>query len=78
MPTGSEEVVITGITVTTILRAFVALPAEFIALTVKLKVAAVVGVPVIAPVTVFKLKPPGRLPLTIPHVIGVVPVAASV
>ena len=61
----------------TMLNIFVAFPAEFVALTVKLNVPAVVGVPVIAPVVPFKFKPGGRLPLTISHVIGVVPVAVS-
>ena len=62
----------------TMLNALVAFPALFVALTVKFSVAAVIGIPVIAPVAVFKLRPPGRLPLAIAHVIGAVPVAASV
>ena len=62
----------------TMLSAFVAFPAEFDALTVKLDVPAVVGVPVIVPVFTFKPKPAGRLPTVILHVIGVVPVAARV
>jgi len=61
----------------TMLSAFVTFPAEFVALTVKFDVAAIVGVPVIAPVDAFKFKPVGSVPLTISHVIGVVPVAAS-
>jgi hypothetical protein len=60
------------------LSALVALPILFAALTVKLNVPAVVGVPVIAPVVAFKPKPAGRLPAEIDHVIGTVPVAASV
>ena len=59
------------------LRFLVVFPAEFVALTVKLNVPIVVGIPVIAPVAVFKFKPVGRLPLAISHVIGVVPVALS-
>jgi hypothetical protein len=39
--------------------------------------AAVVGVPEIVPLLAFKLKPVGRLPLEIVHVIGVDPVATS-
>ena len=81
MPAGKEVVVIVGTTAVLLivmLRTLVAFPTLFVALTVKLDVAAVVGVPVIAPVDVFKLKPAGRLPLAIAHVIGVVPVAAKV
>ena len=80
MPSDRVAVVITGAVAAltmTILRALVTFPATFVALTVKLKVAAVVGVPVIAPVVAFKLKPVGRLPLAIAQVIGVVPVARS-
>jgi len=81
VPAGKEAVVMVGATgaeLMTMLSALVAFPALFVALTVKLNVVAVVGVPVIAPVDVFKLRPPGRLPLAIAHVIGVVPVAARV
>ena len=60
------------------LSALVTFPAEFVALTVKLYAFAVVGVPVIAPVVAFKLKPAGNAPLATAHVIGVVPVALSV
>jgi hypothetical protein len=70
--------VITGSTVTMILKFFVVFPAVFSALTVKLYVPAVVGVPEINPVFEFKLNPAGREPLVIDQVIGVVPVAASV
>ena len=52
-------------------------PAEFDTFTVKLNVPAADGVPEIAPVEEFKLKPPGKLPLVICQVKGVVPVAAS-
>jgi hypothetical protein len=34
---------------------------------------AIVGVPLIAPVLVFKLKPPGNVPALIEYVYGVVP-----
>ena len=77
MPPGKEGVVITGIAVMSILMALVVFPTEFVALTVKLNVPAVVGVPIIAPVDAFKLKPVGNEPLLIDQVIGVVPVAAS-
>jgi len=69
---------IDGISAMAMLRFLVALPAEFVALTVKFDVPAAVGVPVIAPVDVFKFSPTGRLPVDIAHVIGVVPVAARV
>jgi len=62
----------------TILRSFVALPAAFVALTVKLYAPAFVGVPEITPVVAFKFKPGGRLPEEIDQVIGVVPLAVSV
>ena len=79
MPTiasGRETVVIVGIVVIAILKAFVELPALFVALTENLDVPSVVGVPEINPVFAFRLKPAGKLPLTIDQVIGVVPVAA--
>jgi len=60
------------------LRAFTTFPAEFVALTVKENVPIAVGVPEITPVPSFRLKPAGRVPVAIDHVIGVVPVAASV
>jgi hypothetical protein len=60
------------------LNALTAFPAMLVAMTVKFDVPAVVGVPVIAPVFTFKLRPAGRLPLAIAHVIGVVPVAVRV
>jgi len=66
-----------GSAVTTILRFTVALPAEFVALIVKSGAPTAVGVPVIAPVDAFKLKPVGSEPFVIDQVIGVVPVAAS-
>ena len=70
-------VVITGSAMITMLKAFVILPATFVARIVKLDVPIVVGVPVIAPDVVFRLNPAGRLPLAIAQVIGVVPVAAN-
>jgi hypothetical protein len=60
-----------------ILNDFVLLPTSFSALTTKLNVPAVVGVPVIAPVLVLILKPGGSAPLDTDHVIGVEPLAAS-
>ena len=60
------------------LRAFVALPAAFVATTVKLNTPVVVGMPEIAPVFQFRLKPFGILPPEINQDIGVVPLAASV
>jgi len=80
-PTGKEVVVIVGATGTglmTILSTLVVFPAAFIALIVKLDVPSVVGVPVIAPLAVFKLNPAGSLPLANDHVIGSVPVAVRV
>ena len=70
--------VIVGTAVTIMLRAFVPLPVAFVALTVKLNVPIAVGVPVIAPVASFKLKPAGSVRLEIDQVIGVVPVAVRV
>ena len=77
MPPCRDGVVIIGSSEMTILRFTVAFPAEFAALTVKLNVLASVGVPVIAPLDAFRLKPVGSAPLTIDQVIGVDPVAAS-
>ena len=45
--------------------------------TVKFEVPAVVGVPVIAPVDPFNVKPAGKLPAIVAHVYGVVPPAAT-
>ena len=70
--------VIVGTAVITMLRVFVLFPAAFVALTEKLNVPIAVGVPVITPMVPFKLRPAGSTPLAINHVIGVVPVAASV
>ena len=69
---------IVGTAVTTMLRALVPLPVAFVALTVKLNVPIAVGVPVIAPVASFKLRPAGSVRLEIDQVIGVVPVASRV
>jgi len=57
---------------------FVTLPAVLVALTVKLDVAAVVGVPEIMPVVSARFKPVGNVPLSRLQVMGVVPVAANV
>ena len=77
MPPGREGVVTLGISVMTIIRFLVVFPAEFVALAIKLNSPVTVGIPVIAPVDAFKFKPVGRRPLSISHVIGVVPVAVS-
>ena len=45
-----------------------AVPVESTTLAVKLNVPAVVGVPVMAPVVAFKVRPAGRLPLAIENV----------
>ena len=76
MPPGRDGVVIIGSSKTTILRFTVAFPAEFVALTVKLNGPVTVGVPVIAPLDSFRLKPVGSAPLIIDQFIGVDPVAA--
>ena len=62
----------------TMLKVLVAFPALLVALTVKLKVPVADGQPKISPVSVFKLKPVGSLPLLIAQVIGAVPVAVRV
>jgi len=62
----------------TMLRAFVLFPAEFVALTEKLNVPIVVGVPEISPVVSFKLRPAGSVRLEIDQVMGVEPIAARV
>ena len=77
MPPGRDGVVIIGNAVTTIFRFIEALPATFVALTVKLNGPVAVGMPVIAPLVAFRFKPVGSAPLPIDQVIGVVPVAAS-
>jgi len=71
-------VVIVGGAVMTMLRAFVLFPAEFVALTEKLNVPIVVGVPVISPVDSFKLRPAGSVRLEIDQVMGVEPRAVRV
>ena len=59
-------------------NACVVFPAPLVALTVKLNVPTVVGVPEISPVEVFKVRPSGRLPESIDHVKAAEPVAARV
>ena len=59
-----------------ILKAMVSLPVLFVALTVNANVPAVVGVPEM--VLPDKLRPSGRSPLSMLHVIGESPVASSV
>ena len=78
IPPGKEIVVIAGFAEITMLRSLVSFPALLDALAVKLNVPAVVGVPVIAPLDVFRFKPVGSEPLLIAQVIGVVPVAVRV
>ena len=56
---------------------FVLLPALLVALTVNLAVPSAVGVPLISPVSSFRLRPAGRPPSML-HVIGAVPVAVRV
>lgn len=51
------------------------MPNELVAVIVKLKVPAVVGVPVIAPVDVLSVRPAGSAPTIKLNVIGAVPVA---
>ena len=53
-----------------ILKSLVLEPPAFSALTLKLNILAAVGVPLISPVLVFRLKPDGRLPLSIDHEVG--------
>ena len=77
MPPGSEAVVTAGICVTKIFMLLVVFPTGLVALTVKSNEPIAVGVPVIAPVVSFKIRPVGSLPLNTAHVIGVVPVAVS-
>ena len=76
-------VTLTGVTaaVTVMLRAFVAVCAvgvvESVTFTVKLLVPAAVGVPEIAPVDAFRVKPAGRAPVTMLHEYGVLPPFAA-
>ena len=57
---------------------FVSLPALFSALTVNLAVPSAVGVPLISPVVSFSVRPSGRAPPLMLHLMGVVPVAVRV
>ena len=57
---------------------FVSLPALFSTLTVKLAVPAAVGVPLILPVVSSSVRPSGRAPPIMFHVMGVVPSAVRV
>ena len=59
--TGAIDSAAAGATVTEYVRAPVA-PSVSVAVIVKLKVAALVGVPVIAPVVAFRARPAGKLP----------------
>ena len=60
------------------LSSFVSLPALLVALTVKVEVPSAVGVPLISPVSLFRLRLAGRLPPSMLHVMGVVPVAVRI
>ena len=65
---------------TVIERAFVAVPgvvAESVTITVKFAVPTVVGVPVMAPVDAFRVRPVGRAPTEIDQVYGAVPPLAA-
>ena len=53
-------------------------PAVLVALTVKVDVPVVVGVPEIMPVVSARLKPAGNVPMTTLHVMGAFPVAVTV
>ena len=59
---------------------FVSLPTLFSALTVNLAVPSAVGVPLISPVSAFRLRPAGRTPFPFStlHLMGVVPSAVRV
>ena len=57
---------------------FVLLPALLVALTVNLAVPSAVGVPLISPVSLFRLRSVGRSPFSTLHVIGVVPSAVRI
>jgi hypothetical protein len=76
VPSGNVAVVISGVVTIVIDNDFVSLPLAFSALTVKLDVPAVIGVPVIAFST--RSKPAGNDPPSRLHVMGVSPVAESV
>jgi len=67
-----------AVAVTVMLTGLEVLPAVFVAATVNAETLAVVGVPLMMPVEEFKLSPAGSVPLVRPHVMGAVPVAASV
>jgi hypothetical protein len=79
VPSGNVAVVIVGATAVAIVmdNCLVSLPAALVAFTVKVDVPAVVGVPVIAPVAA-RLRSAGKVPLSMFHVMGAVPVAVSV
>jgi hypothetical protein len=53
-------------------------PPAFFALTVKVKTPATVGIPLMRPVEDPKVSPAGRAPLVTLHVMGAVPMAATV
>ena len=59
-------------------NSFISLPTRFSALTVNLAVPSAVGVPLISPVSLFRLRPAGRPPFSMLHMMGVVPLAVRV
>ena len=64
-------VVITGTVLILIVSCCELLPAMLVAVTVKVYFPAMVGVPLITPLTVFSKIPAGKLPEVIPHDVGV-------
>ena len=64
-----------GVALTVMDSALVSSPVAFAALTVKLNVPSVVGVPEITPVLVSRESPVGKVPLSMLHVMGASPVA---
>src|SRR5208337_718681 len=74
MPPGNEAVVTARLPVVVMLKALVCvLVAASVTFTVKLLVAAAVGVPAIAPVPAVNVRPAGNVPAVMDHVYGVVP-----
>src|SRR4030095_1846974 len=76
VPPGRVEVEMTGAVAMTIDRSLEAVaPTPSVTFSVMLKVPPAVGVPVISPVPVFRVNPPGSAPVTVDHVKGDVPPA---
>ena len=61
-----------------ILRPWLAWPRVLVARRVKVKMPAVVGIPVMAPVVVFKFRPDGSVPVGMDQAMGAKPVATGV